>query len=144
MREIKFRAWDKDKEVMIFFDNEKDDYPESFWALNSGKPLMQYTGLKDSKGVEIYENDFIRCRSFNHYDKDGKLLRDDTSNYNQCGIVEWVSYNCSFMIMQRHLGREVVNQWNNSIELRPNEEIYWEMEVIGNKFQNPKLLNMES
>ncbi len=66
MREIKFRAWDAiegkmwepiikpDGRLMasnqlggyVTFDDPQD-------------PLMQYTGLKDSEGAEIYEGDIV-------------------------------------------------------------------------------------
>ena len=54
MREIKFRAWWKDEfemHYLVHIDNcIKDDAVE----------LMQYTGLKDKNGVEIYEGDIIK------------------------------------------------------------------------------------
>ena len=71
MREIKFRAWDRgeklmgnvnwlcprDREVFIvrgwFGDEDKE-------LIGSQFELMQYTGLKDKNGKEIYEGDIVR------------------------------------------------------------------------------------
>ena len=58
-REIKFRAWDKNQKRMGFLDLSSSDFGDPSW-LNAGV-LMQYTGLKDKNGVEIYELDIIKC-----------------------------------------------------------------------------------
>lgn len=57
MREIKFRIWnDKVKEMGIVFGL---DYPEPLELLPH-YIVMQYTGLKDKNGVEIYEGDILQ------------------------------------------------------------------------------------
>jgi len=54
-REIKFRVWDKNQKRMRFLDLSSSDFGDPSW-LNAGV-LMQYTGLTDRHGVEIYEGD---------------------------------------------------------------------------------------
>jgi uncharacterized phage protein (TIGR01671 family) len=54
MREIKFRAWDlisKKMVQVIHFYNHNDVYPDYIF--------MQYTGLKDANGKEVYEGDVV-------------------------------------------------------------------------------------
>ncbi len=58
-REIKFRIWYYDQKKFDFNVELKDFSKYSFplyWC-----KVQQYTGLKDSKGVEIYEGDLVCC-----------------------------------------------------------------------------------
>jgi len=60
MREIKFRAWHKKDNTMY----NKGWYDDLLLGEDIGnKYLMQYTGLKDKKGVEIYEGDIVKTIS---------------------------------------------------------------------------------
>ncbi|TAN69171.1 DNA-packaging protein [Paraclostridium sordellii 8483] len=72
MRDIKFRIWDNEEKTMI---ENKDTYSLDFrgnvyfssvmvddYILgDEGYILMQYTGLKDKNGKEIYEGDILLC-----------------------------------------------------------------------------------
>ena len=65
MREIKFRAWDSFNKKMVYSDDFgyydcSDMVP--FWKSaqnNEWQDIMQYTGLKDKNGKEIYEGDVL-------------------------------------------------------------------------------------
>lgn len=62
MREIKFRAWVEGR-GMDYCEAHRSlgvfiDFHEINYGLN-GFMLMQYTGLRDKNGVEIYEGDVV-------------------------------------------------------------------------------------
>ena len=61
MREIKFRAWDKEEQEMLDWDKFFNlDIAQVFESKGSwGVYPMQYTGAKDLNNTEIYEDDII-------------------------------------------------------------------------------------
>jgi len=72
MRQIKFRAWDKENKKMhkvnmidfiegeIFVEPQPKNKSRLWFEECKDSILMQYTGLKDKNGEEIYEGDIIK------------------------------------------------------------------------------------
>ncbi|MGI8351716.1 YopX family protein [Niallia circulans] len=131
MREIKFRVWDKDyskmhicgtntHDAINFLENQACYYNQQngCGSLPNGEgtyDLMQYTGLKDKNGVEIYEGDVVK----GHWWAYGKAHR-------HIGKVTYGMAAFKVVGVKQYLG--------NSIELDPT------FEIIGNIYQNPELL----
>ena len=73
MRDIKFRAWHKNAKYMCC--NATTDLLDREWL-----EFMQYTGLKDENGKEIYEGDIVNIEDdkctieFNNYGFGAKSL----------------------------------------------------------------------
>ena len=93
-RKIKFRAWDK-KEERMFIPHNIDTigiltvakHSDGSGILNENDiEIMQYTGLKDKNGKEIYEGDILRngqrvfdvhyCDSIAQFEHGGKSFVD--------------------------------------------------------------------
>lgn len=127
MREIKFRCWNGREKQMILADDicrihfsKEIPYGVYIWGgdivIHGDCILMQYTGLKDKNSKEIYEGDIIKYK----YEKS---LRGDISK------VEWQNEYAGF---SPFVDYDSDNQWSY-INLES-------IEVIGNIYENPKLL----
>lgn len=125
-KEIKFRAWDtsdKEKGPYMLGPYDLTDSIFNHKELRTLK-LMQYTGLKDKNGVEIYEGDILKSES--------EYLE-----------VEYCVQNSSFILSTRRLfSNHKVNDVRYSFGENLGNGYYSrkDLEIIGNIHQNPELL----
>lgn len=110
MREIKFRAWDFENKEMIPGDALAFEQYAPLTELLSVEGIMQYTGLKDKNGQEIYEGDLIRSNSMKKHN-----------------IFEVVYGRCSFQFIRE----------TGSI-YRADQLLWSDIEVVSNIFKTGK------
>lgn len=124
MDKIKFRAWLKREKIMVrvmeinfpeHYITAHDERGEFYSKRGLGCVIMMwFTGLKDKKGNEIYEGDIVVFK--NVFSKDKFVGR--VMYYSGCKPILW--------------------DGKHSIDLaETNEE---DLEIIGNIYENPELL----
>jgi len=132
-REIKFRAWmkiwDEDEPVkgkmsyqilptgdfktwIIAFDN--DDKYDGDFTVGEDIELMQYTGLKDKNGKEIYEGDVVGVKELRW------IVNLGWSGDGEYGVCQKSNYG-------NHIFRDV-------------DKVSERYKIIGNIYENPELL----
>lgn len=147
-REIKFRAWDKENEEMYdvaMIDVETGevaytDHPTGYNAdaLLEQVELMQYTGLKDKNGREIYEGDIVLV---NRYDVLSTSWNSEIENEKKILIMSRVGY---VVYDELRLSFRVKSPiGNQTIALSGVGYFDYDIEVIGNIYENKKLLDVK-
>jgi len=132
MRDIKFRAWDKNnKNLLKIFDSTTQEY----WFIpmwNKNFEIMQYTGLKDRKGKEIYEGDIL---DFEDTDNKGRDFYNRAELEFNKGRYEFKK----FLIEDTYVEEEMHNSSNSDFI-----DIIKDSDVVGNIYENPELLEGEN
>lgn len=112
-RPIKFRAWDEKNDIMRDWQDISHEW--TMWQLN--EPIqavfMQFTGLLDKNGREIYEGDICQIQ---------------TENTPHTAIVEFFEGSFCFKLSKYLLTVDELNRWRETTE------------IIGNAYENPDLL----
>jgi len=120
MREIKFRVWDSIYSTMTYGNIDVRAYLDRNGISRNSYILNQFTGLKDKNGKEIYEGDIV---SF--------IVSDENRHtFDMIGEVDFEEF--EYVVYTNE------DKWPcvsfHVIELK-------NLEIIGNVYQNPELLN---
>lgn len=130
-REIKFRAWDESQSYMAYQGTPDLETIQSFMLHFGDKILMQFTGLLDCNGKEIYEGDILEGESYLY----GYQLHED-KQFKYSGIVKFQTQ-CDVglcWVLDNGYGC-----WNLKQTVHRNCIDYSTGKVVGNVFENPEL-----
>lgn len=134
-RAIKFRAWDK-AENRMYQNVGIDPHAASYFAFDqdggiidaygSAPTLMQYTGLKDKTGKDIYEGDIVVTEN----EQEGEWPVEGQYK----GVVTYNDQRAAFYIQQPH---DTYTPTLSNLAIKS-------IEVLGNCYEHPELIEGKS
>jgi uncharacterized phage protein (TIGR01671 family) len=159
-REKIYRAWSKFEQIMIGTDYDKENIgllpacdSTGASAYYSGGnitlinvsfndyDIMEFIGQKDINNKRMYELDIVRWKE--KFGESESIIRNDTI----LGLIVWSNEICGFVIEQLTEGKfenKIDDQiYDQDVDFysENGEEFLWEdLEVVGNRYQNPDLL----
>ena len=123
---LKFRAWNTEKNEWLYLpetgDIELTQYIGNSFEFSYDKDavvILQYTGLKDKNGKEIYEGDVVKTNYYNGAPGDFKRI---------IGQVKYHPHAASFRVdgVKKYEGLRV--------------DLHGNSEIVGNIYESPELL----
>lgn len=156
MRELKFRAWNRQAKEMMYSDGDFHISYEECWLhfaqdiknprdknIHGGYDIQQFTGLLDKNGKEIYEGDIVRCHRLCDAEKHRKNIGFDPQKFPwpenhwydciEIGEIQWSDISMGFVENYDRIRYDDIWPLSCGTEHR--------YEVVGNIFENPELLN---
>jgi len=140
-REIKFRTWEYGGMYYDPVQSTTSEYINTHFVYDGRNDcvFMQFTGLEDKNGVEIYELDIVQIPYIDpvghiHYGTDGKKIVVEFEN----GMFGFHT-NTKFCPLENYIGKTKGEYVPN----HGNKTMYWDFigKVIGNIYENPELIN---
>ncbi len=148
MREIKFRAWDPERNHMCQIQSLAEftcaTINDQDACIKQWKRLvpMQFTGLKDKSGKEIYEGDVI-SKLHSDWPSCTDCHESPTEHMKSLEVKYHVVFKAGQFVGMRNTGS--YNPWSTDNDGNTHTEI-WSgkhgyVEIIGNIYENPDLIS---
>lgn len=119
-------VWDDNKGGSVIIGNACGNYGSSLLEKCS-TPVMQYTGIKDKDGVEIFECDVVTQPRIPYLD-------------GYVGVIEYINHLCAFKIVLQgkygNVNAKIMQHMKADQDSMQDDCL----QVIGNIYENPELL----